>query len=88
LAIWQPASAATHTIQESLLEEVARRCRVNGGQISHSVLHASLLALTAAAWFRATLSGIRGAKYTGSSARSFHCAITLPHQSIDGDLNA
>lgn len=43
--IWQLHLPATHKIPESLLDEVAHRCELNGGQIRNAVLHASLLAL-------------------------------------------
>lgn len=44
-AIWQLHLPPTHTIDFSLLEEVAGRCVLSGGQIKNAALHASLLAL-------------------------------------------
>jgi ATPase family protein associated with various cellular activities (AAA) len=43
--IWQLHLPATHTIDTELLQEVAERCEMSGGQIRNAVLHASLLAL-------------------------------------------
>lgn len=44
-AIWQLHLPATHTVDFSLLEEVATRCAMTGGQIKNAALHASLMAL-------------------------------------------
>src|SRR5439155_19922320 len=44
-SIWQLHLPATHTIDGELLQEVAERCELSGGQIRNAVLHASLLAL-------------------------------------------
>jgi len=44
-AIWQLHLPTTHTVDFSLLEEVATRCAMTGGQIKNAALHASLLAL-------------------------------------------
>jgi hypothetical protein len=44
-AIWQLHLPLEHAVDESLLNEVARRCSLSGGQIRNAVLHASLLAL-------------------------------------------
>lgn len=44
-AIWQMHLPPTHTVDFSLLEEVATRCAMTGGQIKNASLHASLLAL-------------------------------------------
>jgi SpoVK/Ycf46/Vps4 family AAA+-type ATPase len=44
-AIWQLHLPPEHAVDESLLNEVARRCSLSGGQIRNAVLHASLLAL-------------------------------------------
>jgi SpoVK/Ycf46/Vps4 family AAA+-type ATPase len=44
-AIWQLHLPPTHTVDFSLLEEVAARCAMTGGQIKNASLHASLLAL-------------------------------------------
>ena len=44
-AIWQLHLPATHAVDFSLLEEVAGRCVLSGGQIKNAALHASLLAL-------------------------------------------
>lgn len=43
--IWQLHLPATHTIDAELLQEVAERCELSGGQIRNAVLHASLLSL-------------------------------------------
>jgi len=43
--IWQLHLPAEHRVAESLLQEVAARCPLSGGQIRNAVLHASLLAL-------------------------------------------
>ena len=44
-AIWQLHLPVNHSIDYSLLEEVAGRCRLNGGEIRNAALHAALLAL-------------------------------------------
>ncbi len=44
-AIWQLHLPPTHAVDFSLLEEVAGRCVLSGGQIKNAALHASLLAL-------------------------------------------
>lgn len=44
-AIWQLHLPVNHAIDYSLLEEVAGRCKLNGGEIRNAALHASLLAL-------------------------------------------
>jgi hypothetical protein len=44
-AIWQLHLPDTHAVEFSLLEEVAGRCVLTGGQIKNAALHASLLAL-------------------------------------------
>ncbi len=44
-AIWQLHLPPDHAIDFSLLEEVAGRCVLSGGQIKNAALHASLLAL-------------------------------------------
>jgi hypothetical protein len=44
-AIWQLHLPPTHRVDSSLLEEVAGRCVLTGGQIRNAALHASLLAL-------------------------------------------
>lgn len=44
-AIWQLHLPPTHAVEFSLLEEVAGRCTLSGGQIKNAALHASLLAL-------------------------------------------
>lgn len=43
--IWQLHLPATYAIDHALMEEIASRCVLNGGQIRNAVLHASLLAL-------------------------------------------
>ncbi len=43
--IWQLHLARDYTVDHALLEEIASRCALNGGQIRNAVLHASLLAL-------------------------------------------
>jgi ATPase family protein associated with various cellular activities (AAA) len=44
-AIWQLHLPPNHAVDFSLLEEVAGRCVLSGGQIKNAALHASLLAL-------------------------------------------
>jgi hypothetical protein len=44
-AIWQMHLPVNHAIDYSLLEDVAGRCKLSGGQIRNAALHASLLAL-------------------------------------------
>ena len=44
-AIWQLHLPSDHAVDYSLLEEVAGRCVLSGGQIKNAALHASLLAL-------------------------------------------
>ncbi|HEY6190253.1 MAG TPA: ATP-binding protein [Pyrinomonadaceae bacterium] len=44
-AIWQLHLPQAHTVDDELLDEVAERCVLSGGQIRNAVLHASLLAL-------------------------------------------
>ncbi|GAC1402516.1 MAG: hypothetical protein NVSMB56_17500 [Pyrinomonadaceae bacterium] len=43
--IWQIHLPESHAIPSSLLDELARRCELTGGQIRNAVLHASTLAL-------------------------------------------
>ncbi len=43
--IWQLHLPATHAVHPPVLEEIAQRCALTGGQIRNAVLHASLLAL-------------------------------------------
>lgn len=43
--IWQLHLPETHSVHYSLLEEVAQRCELTGGQIRNAILHASLMAL-------------------------------------------
>lgn len=43
--IWQLHLPPAYPIDHALLEEIAARCALNGGQIRNAVLHASLLAL-------------------------------------------
>jgi SpoVK/Ycf46/Vps4 family AAA+-type ATPase len=43
--IWQLHLPELHSVQYSLLEEVAQRCEMTGGQIRNAILHASLMAL-------------------------------------------
>jgi hypothetical protein len=43
--IWQLHLPRDYAIDHSLLEEIAARCALNGGQVRNAVLHASLLAL-------------------------------------------
>jgi len=43
--IWQLHLPVNHAIDHSLLEEVAGRCKLSGGEIRNAALHASLLAL-------------------------------------------
>lgn len=43
--IWQLHLPEVHSVQYSLLEEVAQRCEMTGGQIRNAILHASLMAL-------------------------------------------
>jgi ATPase family associated with various cellular activities (AAA) len=44
-AIWQLHLPPGHVVYDSLLEDVAHRCELTGGQIRNAILHASLLAL-------------------------------------------
>ncbi|HEY0006842.1 MAG TPA: ATP-binding protein [Pyrinomonadaceae bacterium] len=44
--IWNLHLPPGHTVERSMLEEIASRCALTGGQIRNAVLHASLLALT------------------------------------------
>lgn len=44
-AIWQLHLPPHHVIDHSLLEQVAGRCKLTGGEIRNAALHASLLAL-------------------------------------------
>ncbi|HEY1295291.1 MAG TPA: ATP-binding protein [Chloroflexota bacterium] len=44
-SIWQLHLPEAHAVQESVLEEAARRCSLTGGQIRNAVLHACLLAI-------------------------------------------
>jgi len=53
-SIWQLHLPATHTIGEELLQELAERCELSGGQIRNAVLHASLLALNDAGSLRSS----------------------------------
>ncbi len=43
--IWRLHLPASHAIDDSLLEEVAVRCKLTGGEIRNAALHASLLAV-------------------------------------------
>jgi SpoVK/Ycf46/Vps4 family AAA+-type ATPase len=43
--IWQLHLPPTHAIEPRVMQEVAARCSMTGGQIRNAVLHASLLAL-------------------------------------------
>jgi hypothetical protein len=43
--IWNVHLPAGHAVDIQLLEDIARRCELRGGQIRNAVLHASLLAL-------------------------------------------
>ena len=43
--IWQLHLPSAHAVERPVLEEVAHRCALTGGQIRNAVLHASLLAL-------------------------------------------
>ncbi|MDX6529952.1 MAG: hypothetical protein QOH41_2242 [Blastocatellia bacterium] len=43
--IWQLHLPPAYAIDQALMEEIASRCALNGGQIRNAVLHASLLAL-------------------------------------------
>jgi SpoVK/Ycf46/Vps4 family AAA+-type ATPase len=43
--IWQLHLPPAYAIDQGLMEEIASRCALNGGQIRNAVLHASLLAL-------------------------------------------
>lgn len=43
--IWQLHLPSVYAIDHTLMEEIASRCALNGGQIRNAVLHASLLAL-------------------------------------------
>jgi SpoVK/Ycf46/Vps4 family AAA+-type ATPase len=44
-AIWQIHLPTTHIVDHTLLQEVAVRCTLTGGQIRNAALHAALLAL-------------------------------------------
>lgn len=44
-SIWQSHLPADHLVHDALLEDVAHRCELTGGQIRNAILHASLLAL-------------------------------------------
>lgn len=44
-AIWRLHLPARHAIPRTMLDDVADRCTLNGGQIRNAVLHASLLAM-------------------------------------------
>lgn len=43
--VWQLHLPSAHAVDSELLNEVAQRCALTGGQIRNAVLHASLLAL-------------------------------------------
>ena len=43
--IWRLHLPASHNVPEALLDEVAGRCELTGGQIRNAALHAALLAL-------------------------------------------
>jgi hypothetical protein len=43
--LWQIHLPSAHDIDEAFLERVVQRCKLSGGQIRNSALHASLLAL-------------------------------------------
>lgn len=44
-AIWQLHLPSSHSVDQSMLREVAARCQMTGGQIRNAALHAALLAL-------------------------------------------
>src|SRR6185369_2805322 len=44
-AIWQMHLPHSHAIDEQLMQDLASRCILTGGQIRNAALHASLLAL-------------------------------------------
>jgi hypothetical protein len=44
--IWELHLPAEHTVEPALLEELAVRCEMTGGQIRNAALHATLLSLT------------------------------------------
>ncbi len=44
-SIWQSHLPTDHLVHDALLEDVAHRCELTGGQIRNAILHASLLAL-------------------------------------------
>ena len=44
-SIWQSHLPPGHLVHDALLEDVAHRCELTGGQIRNAILHASLLAL-------------------------------------------
>jgi hypothetical protein len=44
-SIWQMHLPAAHEVGRALLDEVARRCELTGGEIRNAVLHAAALAL-------------------------------------------
>lgn len=46
-SIWQMHLPAAHSVTRPMLDEVARRCELTGGQIRNAVLHAAALALEA-----------------------------------------
>jgi hypothetical protein len=43
--LWQAHLPANHRVGDAVLDEVAQRCRLSGGQIRNAALHATLLAL-------------------------------------------
>lgn len=43
LAIWKLHLPAEHLVEEKMLQEIAMRCELSGGQIRNAVLHAALL---------------------------------------------
>ncbi len=45
-SIWQSHLPPGHLVNDYLLEDVAHRCELTGGQIRNAILHASLLALS------------------------------------------
>jgi len=53
-AIWQLHLPSTPRLDAGLLEEIAGRCALSGGQIRNAAVHASLLALGDAGWVTAS----------------------------------
>lgn len=65
LAIWQMHLPAAHAIEHWLLDEVAQRCELAGGQIRNAVLHATALAL-------ADGDALRGPHLEAAVRREYH----------------